>query len=295
MSKINIIGAAGVDILLKGFEKEKFFSGHYKVSAINSAFGGDALNETLVLSHLQQDVRLISVLGNDLYGKLIRDKLQEEGIAFDDNNFRDDIETYVSLVFIDEDGGRSFVGNEEGSSRVLSLADIKVDEDARIVNLASLFISKKLGLAEYEELFCSLKRRDLIICADSSAPKNDEDIRDCHFLKYVDHLFINENEARLLCHTADLSKCERLIYQQGCGHVYIKAGNRGCLYHNQYYLPSKQITCIDSTGAGDSFAAGFISKLVTGADIEECIRFGNECGGKACQHIGATAWLNALE
>ena len=48
---------------------------------------------------------------------------------------------------------------------------------------------------------------------------------------------------------------------------------------------------VDTTGAGDSFAAGFIYGLSQGWSLEESARFGNECGARAVQQIGATTWI----
>ena len=50
--------------------------------------------------------------------------------------------------------------------------------------------------------------------------------------------------------------------------------------------------CIDTTGAGDSFAAGFLNALLDGNGVKRCAKEGNRYGAEAVQHIGATAWLN---
>ena len=53
----------------------------------------------------------------------------------------------------------------------------------------------------------------------------------------------------------------------------------------------ENVHCIDSTGAGDSFVSGFIKKLLEGESLKECAMFGNICGGKCVQVLGATEWL----
>ncbi|MBQ4019239.1 MAG: hypothetical protein II606_00970, partial [Erysipelotrichaceae bacterium] len=54
--------------------------------------------------------------------------------------------------------------------------------------------------------------------------------------------------------------------------------------------PQRNIQCIDTTGAGDSFVAGFIHGLSQNEKIEDCIRIGNECGGRACEYVGGNEW-----
>ena len=59
-----------------------------------------------------------------------------------------------------------------------------------------------------------------------------------------------------------------------------------------YMVPAKEnACCIDTTGAGDSFAAGFLCALSEGKSLKECAQFANECGAKAVGVMGATQWL----
>ena len=51
------------------------------------------------------------------------------------------------------------------------------------------------------------------------------------------------------------------------------------------------VVCIDTTGAVDSFAAGFMSALLAGRSVIECAKEGNRYGAKAVQYVGATEWL----
>ena len=60
------------------------------------------------------------------------------------------------------------------------------------------------------------------------------------------------------------------------------------------YKPEKDIVCIDSTGAGDSFVAGFIDSMNKNTNIEEALKNANKCGLNACLYTGATEWLNHL-
>lgn len=48
----------------------------------------------------------------------------------------------------------------------------------------------------------------------------------------------------------------------------------------------KRRECVDTTGAGDSFAAGFVYALSEGKSLKECAEFANACGAKAVQSVG---------
>ncbi|MBO4919426.1 MAG: carbohydrate kinase family protein [Erysipelotrichaceae bacterium] len=291
MSKINVLGAACVDLLVQGVDKEKVFSGSYKADRIFSMYGGDALNESIVLKHFGCDVRLISILGNDSNGRWIKDKLDNEGIAYNPDILRDDTFTYLSIVLIDDKGERYFIGTRDGNIKSLKTEDIQVDPDCRIACLASLFISPFLDNASLEKLFRELKERGITTCCDCSTPKETRDIGRFSFLQYVDYFFCNHQEAEMLSKTGNIEDTAEEIKAMGAGHVIIKCGAKGCYYEGKYYAPEEECRVIDTTGAGDSFVAGFIKGLSQNRNIEECIRIANRFGGKACGYTGATTWL----
>ena len=59
MAKINVIGAACIDLLISGYDKHLLFSNKYKVDDINTYLGGDGLNQAIVLNYLNNDVKLM--------------------------------------------------------------------------------------------------------------------------------------------------------------------------------------------------------------------------------------------
>ncbi|MCR4634030.1 MAG: carbohydrate kinase family protein [Erysipelotrichaceae bacterium] len=294
MSKINVLGASCIDILVEKADRKAFFSGKYKADRIMTSFGGDALNEAVVLKALGNDVSLSTIVGNDPGGHMIAAFLKEKGIDVNGPIFREDIDTYISLVLIDETGERYFVGSQNGSLRLYSLEDVHVDEDCQFVSFASLFISKMLDDEKLTVLFKNIKDRNIILCADTSSIKNNEYALDMKCLSFIDYFFCNESEAKGLCRNDDLFECEEILKKIGVKNVIIKAGEKGCLYEGRFYPPEEKIRCIDSTGAGDSFVAGFLSSLAKGEGIDACLKNANRCGSRACRYVGATAWTADL-
>ena len=227
MSSINIIGAACIDLLIRNVDEDRFFSGSFKAERIISSFGGDALNEALILSKMGLDVKLCSILGDDPNGKLILHELDKNHISYDQNILNKGIDTYISLVFIDSNGERKFVGSENGSLRLLDLDDIKIDEDARIVSFASLFISKVLNDEKLCKLFAYIKENNKILVCDCSKPKNNEDVKDLKCLKYLDYFFCNESEAKrfiIVTESGILHRLRKLVP----GKEFIGVGTEKC-------------------------------------------------------------------
>lgn len=72
----------------------------------------------------------------------------------------------------------------------------------------------------------------------------------------------------------------------------VKNGNEGCMYKTNgeiYVIEPLPVNHVDSTGAGDAFAAGFMYGLYYGYTLDDCIRFGNITGGNAVTKMGCLA------
>ena len=283
-----------MDILVSSVERETFFSGKQKVDSIKMYPGGDALNEALVLSHFKADTKLISILGDDLMGQTILKHLEAENVLYNDNILQKNIETYISLVMIDPDGERSFVGNRDGSVRKLDLPHIEIDDDAQIISFASLFISPILNNEKLEVLFSDIRKKGKILCVDCSTPKNNEKIEDLSCLKHADYFFCNLSEAISLCGNGTIEEIMDRFERMRINAI-VKCGKQGCYCHGKHYPTEMLDHMIDSTGAGDSFAAGFILSLSQGKSIDQCLETANRFGRKACEHIGATQWIKYEE
>jgi sugar/nucleoside kinase (ribokinase family) len=109
-------------------------------------------------------------------------------------------------------------------------------------------------------------------------------------LKYADVLFVNEREASAL--TGRKNKREVL---KALGELVpcavVKQGRRGAMaIQNEDVVagPGFQVEAVDTTGAGDSFAAGFISAYVRRASLADCLLAGNACGALSTRKLGGT-------
>lgn len=299
--KIVVIGAAVVDIVAVPVDESVFETGSYPAEEIRMNLGGDALNEATVLAALGERVRLELVLGADMEGRLICGHCQKHGIELSETAVREELHTAVNVVLVRENGERSFLTSKTGSLRKLSLSDIQMPfpKDAKILCFASIFVFPLLKSAELVQIFRAAKAQGMIVCADMTKRKNGERVEDvADALAFVDYLMPNEEEAFLLTGACETEKAARMLFEAGVKNVILKCGARGCYLYNesvQAYVPAVQgVTCVDTTGAGDSFAAGFVHGISKGWDIVKCAKFANSCGAKAVGKIGATSWLEEI-
>jgi len=109
-------------------------------------------------------------------------------------------------------------------------------------------------------------------------------------LPHVDILLPNEREAMKMSR-ADDSETALSRLAEKVETVVMKMGARGAVARQRgrrFSAPSIPVSVIDPVGAGDSFDAGFLHQFLRGADIENCLIYGNLCGALSTTDCGGT-------
>lgn len=288
---ITVIGASCIDIICQNVSKGVFETGHEFADSISLTFGGDGLNQAIILSKINQNVEFITVIGKDEAGNSIYKYCKDNNVDIVPSIKS---HTYMSTILVDSNGNRNLIGTKDGSLRELSLDDIK-DINGDIVSFASMFISNILSRDDMKELFSNIKKQNKILCVDTTTIKHNETIDEyINVLNKIDYFFPNEKEAMLFTRKDTIEEAADILFEAGIKNVIIKCGDKGSYIKNkQYakYIPVDAVKAIDTTGCGDSFVSGFINALSKGEDIIECIKQGNVCGRRCALSIGATSWL----
>lgn len=301
MNKMNkttdviIIGAAIVDLPLRPVSKEVFDVVSYPVDGIAMTTGGDALNEATILSRLGLKVKLMSCIGVDVAGAFILSHCRNNGIDIEQIKQDPKIDTSINVGLVAEDGERTFITNRQGSLWKFKMDDLDLSElkEARILSFASIFNNPLFDNASMVKIFSKAKEEGMTICADMVSPRLDEKLEDIkEALSYVDYFFPNFEEASAMSGETDEAKVADTFYNCGVKNVVMKIGKRGCYIRNAegaIIVPAcKGVTAIDTIGAGDNFASGFITALLEGKDIRECGIYANCTAAVSVQYIGAT-------
>lgn len=293
-----IIGAGIADILVRPVEAVAFAQGRTAVESIRMSIGGDALNESTILSRLGHAPMLVTTLGTDAASDVIEAHCARENILLHAAR-RPEMDTGINVVLVSASGERSFVTNPNGSLRRLALEDVlpaleaEAFAEAKLVCLASMFVSPLLGISEMESLFARVKAAGKILCADTTKRKNGETVSDaaCAF-RHLDYFFPNLDEAKLLTGCDEPDAIADAFLAAGVKNVALKLGGGGCLLKNareQYVVPVYPVSeCLDTTGAGDNFAAAFIAAVLEGRSFRECGAFANAVASICVESLGST-------
>lgn len=117
-------------------------------------------------------------------------------------------------------------------------------------------------------------------------------------LAHVDVFFPNEVELAALTRIENPEQAVRRL-QKGNTRVIAKLGSRGAMAIGDggefVRVPAPPVSVTDTTGAGDSFDAGFLHAWLGGAPLADCLRLGAACGALSTRGLGGTAKQPDLE
>lgn len=251
------------------------------------ATGGSCANTIKGLANLGERCGFLSHMGSDSLGEHFSHQIKKLGIVglFSTSS----LPTARVLCLITPDGQRTmrfFAGSsEEMSDRYIHPNYFK---GIRHVHLEAYFLRNGPLLQRIMEL---AKKAGATISLDVSSF---EIIRQYHqtlhalLSTYVDVVFANENEVKELTGLSAFEGCGKL--QEICPIAVVLMGERGCLVGHQgriVHSPAFPAKVIDSTGAGDLFASGFLYGYIREYPLEACARLGNRLGSAIVEVKGA--------
>lgn len=290
-----IVGSAHMDLQVYPIRKELLDVASYPAKEMVWSVGGDALNEATIITRLGHKVKLVSCFGDDMIGSMILEHCKKNHVETEHLKLDKEKVTGINIGLICEDGERTFINNQSGSIWTFEPEDVDLDAvcGSGILSFASIFNNPQLDLRLILPLFQKAKAQNMIICADMVGPKRGETLEDIkEALGYIDYFFPNYEEASRLTGKEDVEEVADELISLGVKNVLIKIGKKGCLVKNaqkSYIVPAyPKSDCIDTTGAGDNFASGFICGLLEGKSLRECAELANCTASIAVEAVGAT-------
>ena len=175
---------------------------------------------------------------------------------------------------------------------------------SRALSLASCFRAPLADPIADQKLAEKARRAGTKVFADAKLPLGKLPGIESYgpFFANVDYFFPNESEAAYYsgvsldedCGLPAFEKAADFFRSLGVRNVVIKAGSRGCYLRSEkdsVMFPALAADVIDTTGAGDSFVAGFIRAFLAGKDNRDCCRFALRCAAATVGALGATSGI----
>jgi sugar/nucleoside kinase (ribokinase family) len=199
----------------------------------------------------------------------------------------------VLVTIVDPSGERSFL-TDRGANLHLNSEDLpdRLLDGVGLVMVSGYSLFAPGPRAAVQSLLARARRRAVAIAVDPASTGFLSEVGPATFLDWTgdgDWLFANEDEAALLSGTIGLEQQVRRLGER-FSNVVIKRGRLGAIIGGKDGIalsqPAPSVDVMDSTGAGDAFAAGFIASLMEGAALAQCLARGIESGARAVQQIG---------
>ena len=247
------------------------------------AFGGSAANFATQSSRLGVKTMLVSCVGDDAYGQLAVKELTQVGV---DTSCLLVLENQPTGIFVhthDSNGNRTVVV-EPGANRFLEKRVFEEEKllDAKLVHVAGSF---PMLFDRVTEITTSY---GMVLSLDPGRAGLGLDYE--KNLKRVDLLFVNQAELREYFRIDPTEKSLRGFAKTFPGIVIVKMGEKGAIATDGFeYCTSGvfEVPVVDTLGAGDAFAAGFVTAWMRSERIEQALNVANAVAALTITKAGA--------
>ncbi len=288
MTKILCVGDLALDVI--SLLKEPINYGNDTASKISSHPGGQAANVSTWITRTGSKAQLVARVGNDPVGFALISDLDKYGVEHM-NLMHSGRPTGVVVILVDTNGERTMFP-DNGANADLEVSDLPPLDDVDGVYLSGYalldFRSRDAVLAMIKKIKAAGKP----IYFDPTTTGAMKIVSREEVLSWVslmDGILLNAEEALYLGDAKDVESAEKNLMAY-TPLVVIKLGSRGAMaVHNGVTAKVSAVTTsvVDTTGAGDSFAAGFIPKWLQTNDLGTALSAGTALAAKCVATIGA--------
>lgn len=292
------IGELNVDMILTGLKSLPVIGREIIAQNCSLVLGSSTAICASGIARLGLKTGFRGKVGRDRFGDVVMESLAGNSIDTSNIIVDDSINTGVT-VSLSMDKDRALV-TYMGSIEAFGPEDVDVSllNNVRHIHVGSFFLQHRLrpGLAK---LFAAAGEKGVTTSLDAGWDDTanwDYGIFDV--LRFTDIFFPNEGEALNITKKKDVKEAVDLLAQYAKT-VVVKCGSKGAIGKRGNELleaPTfSHLKPIDTTGAGDSFNAGFIYGFLNGFDFKECMTYGNACGSISVTRVGGASACATLD
>jgi sugar/nucleoside kinase (ribokinase family) len=286
-----VIGELNIDAVASGLSEVPRLGEEILASDFRLTLGSASAIFACGVAKLGHEVTFIAKVGSDYFGRLCVSALREAGVSTRRVHRDEQLKTGVTIslstrkdrALVTYPGAIAAMGPEHVRRSWL--------KGHHHLHMTSYFLQTRLQ-SSFPQIFRDARELGLTTSFDpNSDPAQtwSESIREV--FAYTDLLFLNEKEALSLTRARDARAALKALGKEVPCAV-IKLGGRGALALKDGEISSSsgfKVEPTDTTGAGDSFAAGFVSSYLRSRSIAECLQVGNACGALSTLQPGGTA------
>lgn len=292
MNKVCILGSMNMDLVLK-IDNLPQVGETILSKSFEKIPGGKGANQAVAAKRSGAEVSMISKIGQDDNGKILRSELIKDNIdvnfVFEDKKEA----TGMAIIMVNKNGNNSIVV-VSGSNMTISEEDI--DKSVETIKNNDILISQFETPEEMTlKAFKKAKELGKVTILNPAPAKNIS----LDLLRVTDIIVPNETEAEVLTgikveSIKDAEKAGRDFLEKGVKFAVITLGSKGAAIIGKDFcelVPAYKVNAIDTTSAGDSFIGGLSSRLnvenINKNTLIDAVTFGNKVSSIAVQRKGA--------
>ena len=264
--------------------------------------GGAAANCAVAAARLGIGVDLVARVGDDLFSDLVIENLERHGVGTSAVERTEGLSPLV-VALSDSRGQRSFVSSRgPASGRIPAEVYLPRLDEASMVHLSGYSFQDPGSRSVALHLMEEARRRKTPLSLDPS-PLFAENYRtESGWLEGIDYLFPNLHEATAITGRSSPEEAAQVLRRLGAETVVVTMGGDGCLVLDDsgpVRIPAiTEFPMVDTTGAGDGFAGGFLAVTLAGGAPSQAARVGNLVAARTISERGGHAGgpsLNELD
>jgi Sugar kinases, ribokinase family len=291
------IGELNVDMIMTGLKHMPVVGREIIADNCSIVLGSSTAICACGISRLGLKTGFLGKIGKDSFGEIAAQSLASYGISLENLIIDESIKTGITISLSTEKD-RALV-TYLGSIDSLTFEDIDIEllKKTRHIHVGSFFLQSRLrkGL---RDLFIAARNMGVTTSLDAGWDETENwDYGIFEVLEFTDIFFPNESEALNITKKDNVDDALQVL-SEACGTVVIKCGSRGAAARSGSTVEKKatyDLKPIDTTGAGDSFNAGFIYAYLCGKTLAECVDYGNACGSISVTRMGGATACAALD
>ncbi|MEQ8196509.1 MAG: sugar kinase [Clostridiaceae bacterium] len=264
------------------------------VHEFGKSVGGGESNVAVALARLGHSVGWFSRIGDDEFGRYIKNTIRGEGVDVSQVVFDNKYST--GLLFKEQYHGSNpnvYYYRKDSAASHITPEDINEEyiKQAKIFHITG--ITPAISVSAKEAVFKALeiaKRNNVLISFDPNLRLKLWSIEEARetlikVAEYADIIMPGLDEGEALLGLNDEKRIAEYFHKSGVKTVAVKLGKDGCYLSNGndniYVKGYKVEKLVDTVGAGDGFAAGFLSGILRKLSLEECGEYANGIGAMA--------------
>jgi sugar/nucleoside kinase (ribokinase family) len=285
------IGDVMLDVIARiNVSPQKINYGSDTASRISTSSGGAAGNVAAWLTRTDAQSTILSHVGDDPAGSAIVSEFDALGVSHGDLVIPGETSGVV-VVLVDSSGERTMFP-DKGANSSLAVGDLPDLNSFQAVYISGYALLNPLARDGVLAMIQKIKADGLPIYFDPASVGAMKDVADKElhtWFSLMDILLLNEEESIYITGSVDIERA--LDYLLDFSQVVvIKRGSAGAIAKARGFdsisLPAVATTVVDTTGAGDSFAAGFIASYSKNHDLTAAMQAGGELAAGCVAIVG---------